>query len=279
MLFRLTRYRLKTEWLRILLGLLFAVILFSWYSAGNVVANLYHSLGSFSRVYEMGVDQLAEKVDVDAAEPALANMYTAYQFILQKYRGFVYSRLVMSVNDPIYILLVNALAVLLLSGLFQKKRLGPPLVAGFSRGRIFFSLTATYFSCIILVWVISATYLINRYFVVFSQEEQDFFQVTQLTWFCAFMWKATIAYLAAMLLRKPLPAFLAALAVSFLFLLANHSTPNILPSWVIGGGLTVKSWDPGVDLWPLLRTDIVSAVFFVITIIIGWFSFRKGGLE
>ena len=279
MSFRLTRYRLKTEWLRILLGLMFAVILFSWYGAGNVVANMYHSLSSFSLIYEMGVDRLAEKIGVDAAEPALAHMDTAYRFVLQRSRGFVYSRLVISVNDPIYILLANALAVLFLTGLFQKKRMGPPLAAGLSRGRLFFSLTAVYFSCVVLVWVISANYLIKRYFIVFSPEEQDFFKVTQLTWFCAFLWKGTVAYLAAMILRRPLPAFLAALAMSFLFLLANHSTPNVLPSWIIGGGLTVKSWDPGVDLWPMLRTDVVAAVFFVISIIVGWFSFRKGGLE
>ena len=279
MSFRLTRYRLKTEWLRILLGLMFAVILFSWYGAGNVVANLYHSMSSFSLVYEMGVERLAESIGVDADEPALAELDTAYRFILQESRGFVYSRLVISVNDPIYILLANALAVLFLTGLFQKKRLGPPLAAGLSRGRLFFSLTAVYFSCVVLVWVISANYLIKRYFIVFSPEEQDFFRVTQLTWFCAFLWKATVAYLAAMLLRRPLPAFLAALTLSFAFLLANHSTPNVLPSWIIGGGSTVKSWDPGADLWPMLRTDMVAAFFFVITIIIGWFSFRKRGVE
>ncbi len=279
MFLRLTRYRLKTEWLRILLGLIFAVILFSWYCAGNVVANLYHSLGSFSLVYDLGVDRLAAQVGVDAGEPALADMVTAYRFILHKDRGFVYSRLVMSVNDPIYILIANALAVLFLTGLFRNKRLGPPLAAGFSRGRLFFSLTAVYFCCVALVWVVSASYLLDRYFIAFSPEEQDFFRVTQLTWFCAFLWKGTAAYLAAMLLRRPLPAFLAALAVSFALLLANHSAPNILPSWIIGGGLTVKSWDPGADLWPLLRTDIVAAAFFVLSIIIGWFSFRKGGLD
>lgn len=279
MFFRLTRYRLKTEWLRILLGLMFAVILFSWYSAGNVVANLYHSMSSFSLVYEMGVERLAESIGVDADEPALAELDTAYRFILQESRGFVYSRLVMSVNDPIYILLTNAMAVLLLTGLFQKKRLGPPLAAGFSRGRVFFSLTVVYFFCVVLVWVISATYLINRYFIVFSPEEQDFFRVTQLTWFCAFLWKGTVAYLAAMLLRRPLSAFLVALAVSFILLCVNHTVPHVLPTWIIGGGMSVKSWDPGIDLWPMLRTDIVAAVFFVISIIIGWFSFREGGLE
>ncbi len=279
MFFRLTRYRLRTEWLRILLALVFAVILFSWYSAGNSQSNLYHSMGSFSRTYERGVEKVAELAGVDASEPALTELNTAYRFILQKARGFVYSRLVMSVNDPIYILLTNAMAVLLLTGLFQKKRLGPPLVAGFSRGRVFFSLTVVYFFCVVLVWVISATYLINRYFIVFSPEEQDFFRVTQLTWFCAFLWKGTVAYLAAMLLRRPLSAFLVALAVSFILLCVNHTVPHVLPTWIIGGGMSVKSWDPGIDLWPMLRTDIVAAVFFVISIIIGWFSFRKGGLE
>ena len=278
MFFRLTRYRLRAEWLRILLGVAFAVILFSWYGAANIVAEVFHSEGTFAKVYEMGPERLSHNLGVDLPEEAFSDLTTAYHTVLRAYRGFIYSRLVMSANDPMDMLVANALAVLLLTGLFQKKRLGPPLMAGFSRRRLFLSLTGVYFGCAILVWCISAAYLLNRYCVEFAPEELEFFRVTQLTWFCSFIWKASVAYFAAILLRRPLPAFLAALAVYFLFLSAR-SEPNILPSWIIGSGMGVKSWDPGVDLWPLIRTDLVAAGFFLVSILASWLVFRKRGQE
>ena len=278
MLFRLTRYRLRAEWLRILLGLTFAVILFSWYGAANIVAEVFHSEGTFAKVYEMGPERLSHNLGVDLPEEALSDLTTAYRTVLRFYRGFIYSRLVMSANDPMDMLVANALAVLLLTGLFQKRRLGPPLAAGFGRRRLFLSLTGVYFGCVILVWNISAVYLLNRYCIEFSPEESEFFRVTQFTWFCSFLWKASVAYLAAMLLRRPLPAFLAALAVYFLFM-SVRSEPNILPTWIIGSGMEVKSWDPGVELWPLIRTDIVAAGSFLVSILASWLAFRKRGLE
>lgn len=275
---RLARYRLKTEWLRFLLGLAFAVILFSWYGTANIIANSFHSLGTFSLVYEMGPERLARELGLDPADPALADMKTAYGLVLWHYRGFLYSRLVMSVNDPISVLVTCSLGVVLLTGLFQKRRLGPLLASGQSRGRLFLSLTAVYFLCIILVWVVSAAYLLRRYCVEFTPEERDFFLVTQLTWFCAVLFNASLAYLAAMLLRRPLPAFLAAVALWFLLhFLAGK--PNILPCFILGTGFTVKSWDPGAELRPLLRTDLVAAGFFPVSLIASWFRFRKGGFD
>ncbi len=275
---RLSRYRLKTEWLRLLLGLMFAVILFSWYGAQNIVSDVFHSKQTFAPMYnEESREWMASRLSMEIPEEAWTDLSTAYRTVLRAYRGFLYSRLVMSINDPVDMLVVNALAVLLLTSLFQKKRLGPPLAAGYCRRRLFLSLTGVYFACVVVVWCISATYLLNRYCIEFAPEEREFFLVTQLTWFCTFLWNASIAYLASMLLRRPLPAFLAGVAVYFLCL--SVGKPHILPGIIIGGGMTVKTWDPGVDLWPLLRTDIIAAAFFVVAVVVGWFSFRKRGME
>ena len=279
MFLRLSRYRLKTEWLRLLLGLAFAVILFSWYGALNIVSDTFHSEKSFAPTYyDMSRERLAANLDMEIPEEAWADLTTAYRTILRYYRGFIYSRLVMSINDPVDMLVVNALGVLLLTGLFRKKRLGPPLAAGYSRRRLFLSLTGVYFACVVVVWCVSAAYLLNRYCIEFAPEEREFFRVTQLTWFCAFLWNATVAYLASMLLRRPLPAFLAGVAVYFLCM-SFVREPHILPAFIIGTGVTVKTWDPGVDLWPLLRTDIIAAAFFVIAVPAAWLSFRKRGME
>ena len=274
MFFRLIRYRLKTEWLRLLLGLVFAVILFSWYGAANITSERIHSFNSYVAYYQRETQEEANHKGLLNPDPvARSDLRESYEMLLRDHRGFIYFRLVMSVNDPVPILVANALAVLLLTGLFAKKRLGTPIVAGFSRGRMFFSVTAVYFASIFLVWAISSVFLLNRYCVEFSEEEQEFFLVTQLTWFCAFLWKAAVAYLAAMLIRKPLPAFILAFAISMI--LMYYPEPNVLPSWIIGSTMDVKSLDPGIDLQPLLRTDIVAAGFFVLVILIAWLAFRK----
>lgn len=264
--FCFARYRLKAEWVQLFLGLIFAVILFSWSGVLNIRSEVYHSLKTYAYIHQRDVTNHAD-------------LLIGYETSLREARGFIYSRLVMSINDPIPMLVSNGLAVLFITSLFQKKRLGPPLAAGFSRSQLFISLSTVFFVCVTLVWVISATYLLKRYYVEFLPEERDFFLTTQFTWFCAFLWKASFAYLAAILLRKPLPAFLVAVAVWVILGYSFVHAPNILPAYIIDNGMTVKSWDPGVDLWPLIRTDIVAAVFFVISIIVGWFSFRKRGME
>ena len=275
MFLRLSRYRLKTEWLRLLLGLAFAVILFSWYGALNIVSDTFHSEKSFAPTYyDMSRERLAANLDMEIPEEAWADLTTAYRTILRYYRGFIYSRLVMSINDPVDMLVVNALGVLLLTGLFRKKRLGPPLAAGYSRRRLFLSLTGVYFACVVVVWCVSTAYLLNRYCIEFAPEEQEFFRVTQLTWFCAFLWHASVAYLFAMLLRSPLPAFAATAAVWLILGLSTADIPNVLPSCVIQN-LAIPNWEPGPDLWPLLRTDIVAAGFFVLAVLIAWLAFRK----
>ena len=278
MFFRLTRYRLKTEWLRFLLGIIFAVTLVFWYGTASIPAERLHSFNSYVAYYQRMTQQEAHSKGLQEPEPpAKSDLRAGYEMLLQNSRGFIYSRLVMSVNDPVPILVTNALAVLLLTSLYAIKRLGAPIAAGCSRGCTFFSMTGGYFLSVLLVWVISSDIMLKRYCVEFSTDEQDFFKVIQLTWFCAFLWKSTIAYLAAMLLRRPLPAFFVAFIVSMI--LMYYPEPNILPSWIIGSTMQVNSLDPGIDLQPMLRTDTVAIALFVLSIIVGWLSFRKRGLE
>ena len=82
-----------------------------------------------------------------------------------------------------------------------------------------------------------------------------------------------------MLLRRPFPAFAVTLGIWFILGSITVRTPNVLPSYIIDNSENVKPLLPGVELHPMLRTDIVAAVFFVISILIGWLNFRKRGLE
>ena len=277
MFFRLIRYRLKAGGLRLLLGLVFGVVLFSLCSAANVM-DWAHSFHEYETHHQAIMEREARRKGMANPDPAASSdVREGYRTYLRENRGYVYACLVTMVNDWVP-LVANALSVLLLTGIFRKKRLGPPLAAGYSRGRVFLSLTGSYFLCVLLVWVLSSAYLLDRYCVEFAPEEQEFFRVTQLTWFCAFLWHASIAYLFAMLLRSPLPAFAATAAVWLILGFSTAYTPNVLPSYVVQN-LDKPNWEPGADLWPLLRTDIIAAAFFVVAIIVGWLSFRKRGME
>lgn len=280
MFFRFTRYRLKAEWLRFLLGLVFAVILFSWSGTINIISAPVRSFSNYVSYYQTANQNVAQSAGMPDPKPAdNSDLRAGYEKLLRNNRGFIFAVLVMSVNGPIPTLIVNALAVLLLTGLFQKKRLSMPLAAGFSRVRIFLSLTVSYYLFVVLVWAISSSYLLNRYMIEFAPEDRSFFLATRLTWFCAFLWHASIAYLLSMLLRRPLPAFLSAVVLWFILSLVIAQAPNILPAFIISNGYDIPDLLPGYDIGPLLRTDIIAAGFFLFTLIVGWFSFRKRGFE
>ena len=280
MFFRLIHFRFRTEWLRIMLGLVFAVILFCWAGKINIISDPVRSFSNYVSYYQTTSRNAAQSAGMPDPKPAAnSDLRAGYEQLLRNNRGFIYSILVMSVNDPIPTLIVNALAVLLLTGLYQKQQLSMSLAAGFSRVRVFLSLTAGYYLSVVLVWAISSTYLLNRYMIEFAPEDRSFFLATRLTWFCAFLWHASIAYLLSMLLRRPLPAFLTALVLWFILSRAMASAPNILPAFIISDGFDIPDLLPGYDIGPLLRTDVISAGFFLLALIVGWFSFRKRGFE
>ena len=273
MFFRLTRYRLKTEWLRLLAGLALGVILFSWYGSANVVNERLHSFNSF--VKSSGNSSWSEEDRSDPEPGPKEDLEAQYAVLLRESRDYLIGLLVTAVNDWTPPLTAIPLAVLFLSGLFRNKRVGPMLAAGFSRGRVFLSLTGAYFGCILLIWVVSSAYLLDRYRIEYAPEEQVFFRVTLLTWFCAYLWHASIAYLAAMLLRRPLPAFAAALVLWLILGYSTVRTPNVLPSYIIDNNAGNRPLLPETDLWPMLRTDIVAAGFFAASLLGGWLSFRR----
>ena len=270
-----TRYRLRSEWLRLLLGMVFAVILFSWFASINIIDDKLRSFDGYLANYQ--TVSRYEARSQGRAEPetaARSDLRPEYERFLRGNKGFLYAVLVRSVNDFVSFV-ASGLAVLLLTGLFANRRLEAPLAAGYSRGRVFLSLTGVYFGCIVLVWVISSAYLLDRYCIEFAPEEREFFRTVQLTWFCAFLWHASIAYLAAMLLRRSLPAFGAAQVIWLILSITTRAEPNTLPSYVIDNSGDVKPLLPGIDLQPLLRTDLVAVSFFLLAVLVAWLAFRK----
>ena len=276
MFLRCIRYRLRSDWLRLLLGLVFAVILFSWTGTINIISDELRSFSGYVSHYQDVANHDARKAGLHDPAPANnSDFREGYELLLRETKGYLFAVLVESVNDLSPPLTVIPLAALLITGLFQKKRLGQLLAAGVGRKQAFLSITGVYFGCVALVWAVSAVYLMKRYRIEFAPEEQVFYRVILLTWFCAFLWHASVSYLAAMLLRRPLPAFGAALALWFMFGSITVRTPNVLPSYIIDNSESVKPLLPGIDLQPLLRTDLVAAGFFLLTVLIAWLAFRK----
>ncbi len=273
--FRLTRFRLKAEWL-LLIFVLILMVLYTWFCGLDVRGTSVGSFEMFSHKYS-GIDprMLAKSLGLDAA-PEGADMWEIYHAALRDLRGFAYSRILMGAENCA-MLLMDALAVLLLCSLFQKRRLGQFLAAGCSRGQVFLSLTLTYFCCVAALWLAASVYLLSRYHIAFAPEEQAFFRVTQLSWLCSAMFSGSLAYLSAFLLRRPLPAFLAALGVWFILRLTAPDL-SVLPVIILGSGV-IKSWDPGMDTSSLAAGNWITLGVFALCVLLAWFSFRKRGFE
>ena len=284
MFFRLTRYRLKTEWQKIL-GVALCGLLLTWASVNNYTytsKKLCTNYTEFERYYgedylEWGRERLAMGFDMEPEELG-ETPGEAFEAIRRVRRGLFYVRLIQGSEGITAVLIFNALAALLLTGLFSRRRLGPLTAAGFSRGRLFLSLTLSFYAAVFLLWRVCSAYAIRLYGVVFAPEERDFYAFTQLSWFLSFLFLSSIAYLSAMLLRRPLYSFLAALGIWFLlrFLLGTDSP---VPVCFLGTGLTVKAWDPGADLSKLSLGNYISLGTFLLAVLLGWLRFRKGGLE
>ena len=273
MLLRLTRSRLKAEWV-MLIGTAILIILYVWFCGLN---NRGLTLGSYEMfVHTYGsVSPKTLALSLDMEEPPEdADLYALYEAALLAKRGFLYSRILMSAEDMTFLVL-DALAVLLLCTLFQKRRLSQWLSAGYSRGQVFLSITLFFFACAFLMWLAASLYLLSRYHIAFAPEEGAFFRVTQLAWICNVMFNASLAFLSALLLRRPLPAFLAALGAWILLRVLSPDL-SISPAVILGSG-KILSWDPGMDTSSLAAGNWITLGFLLVVLTVTWLIFRKRG--
>ena len=275
---RLTRYRLKTEWLRFLLGLFFA-------SAFMVMAGFFMTpqagnLAQFVAKYgDLSPEQMAVALDLDVSElkPALEENF---QLVVRKYRGLLYYNMVDGTDFLAALPLSVALSVLFITGPIRKKRLGPPLAAGCGRFRLFLSLTLAYYAAVLLVWLIAGRILLALYSVRWSPEEAEFFRTTRLGWLLAFLFRAAILYLLSFLLVRPLPAALTGIGICLLLRWVKSAVPvipmNIVPPGPFSNGPT---WDPGADLSAVVTGNWIALGVCILSILIAWLAFRKRSLE
>ena len=272
----ITHARLRAEWLMAVIALAL-MVLYTWYCGVDIrSATSMYSYEQFEFTYHsMDPIRVAEIYELDVASlPARADLMDVYNAVLLAYRGFIYARILNSAGFFTFLAL-GGMAAVMVSMVFHKKRIGQFLSAGYSRLQVFLSITLAYFAFAVLLWGVASFCQLTRYHISFAPEERGFFRTTQLAWLCNILCNAALAYLFAMLLRRPVIAFAAALGVRFvlLFSLDSYYSPLVL----IKTKEAMQSLEPGLDLHPLILGNWITLGFLAAVLIVSWLSFRKRG--
>lgn len=279
MLLRLTHVRLRAEWIMVIIALAL-LILYIWYCGMDIrsATNVY-SYEQFEFAYHaMDPMQVADVYALDVRNlPEKADMRDIYNAIILANRGWLYC-LILTSAELFTFPALNGMAVLMICMTFRKRRIGQFLSAGFSRLQVFLSLTLVYFGFALLLWLAASAYQLTRYHISFAPEEMYFFRITQLTWLCNILFNAALAYLFAMLLRRPLISFAAAMGARLLLLYLTKDL-RASPLTIIVIGNTRPSWDPGMDLNPLITGNWITLGCLAAVLIAAWLSFRKRGFD
>ncbi len=212
-------------------------------------------------------------VEVSELKPSIEENYV---LLMQKYRGLFYHHIIEGTETIGALPVVIALSVLLLTGPFQMKRVGPILAAGYSRKRVFLSLSLVYYASVVLIWFLSHIVLMRIFSIRISPEEKQFYGITRLAWFCSFLFRASILYMTALLLGKPLSSALAGFGICILFGRLK-SVLSALPLRITPQGPFPKgpTWDPGADLSSVTAGIPLALAVLILSVLISWLGFRK----
>ena len=279
MFLRLTWYRLKTEWFRILLSLVFATVLLIWSGWVNPPrSGRYQFFVQQYSAYKP--ETAANALDMDVSE--LTDMRKAYQVFMQRNRDVFYTNVISGTEIYAGWPITYALAITLVCGLFTKRRVSRWLSSGCSRGRAFLSMTLVFYLSVLLVWFISSRVLLSLFQIRFPAEERDAYYTIQTAWLFAFLFRASIAYQAVFLLRRPLPAALVSLGACILLRVMKAHIPGIplcvIPLETPGGP---NEWFSAFceNLQPLITGNMIAAAFLCLALTVSWLAFRRTEVE
>ncbi|MBR5701482.1 MAG: hypothetical protein IKX47_03370 [Oscillospiraceae bacterium] len=275
MFFRLARFRLQAEWTRILLGvaLVSLILTFSgWFNAPPGGKYAYFNMVQDYKNNYSGQEPIG-------MEPG-ADTWESFQILLRENRGTFYTAIEDGTENLAWIG-TALLGVLLLTGPFARRRLGPLLSAGVSRGGLFLSLTLVYYGAVILVWFLSSRALMALFQVSFSPEEQGIRMTLQQAWLFAILVRAALVYMASFLLARPLPAALASLGGCILLSVLKSYIPAI-PIGIMDYGMGgPDAWFTALcqDLSSMETGNRVALAILVLSLAVGWLGFRKRTVE
>lgn len=262
MVFRLTRARLKAEWLLLLFALVLLIAYISFCASDIRSGTDLFSYNQFDYRYHKNMNAYSESgfanVEADPIRiamsygidprdlPEKADLHDVYEAVVRVKRDDLYDRIQGAGMLGAFPYL-DGMAMLLLCPLFRKRRIGQYLSAGCSRRQVFLSITLTYFAFAVLMWALASLIWLTRFHIPFGAFWQN-----QLAWLGFNLLCGALAYLAAMLLPRPAVAFFASLGVWILLLLCIK---------YISG-------------WAALA---VGLAVFAAVIVLPWRQFRKRG--
>ena len=271
MRFGITGCRMQTGWRRVF-WLLFCILL--WAYVGLTQIHVIRDYAAYEALVEGSGSHAVssaygtqQAMDMDSEEAF--KLYQAEHRDEVYYHGMSYTLLTA-------FLIGNALAVMLICAPFQKRQVSRWVYAGYSRARVFLSLSLTYYLVMSLIWFCAAWLMRFWYSVSFSPGERQFFLVTQLSWLLMTLARVSLCYFFAFLFQRPLPTFLVSLFIEFPLGPLRLPDQWLIPVMVQGN---MALWQPDSDLSILLRGDAVALLLMIAAIVGAWFCFRKRGLE
>lgn len=278
MFFRVARYYLRSEWIRVAAAV-FALFLYALLMVNDsriapmtydAFVTQYCSTNKFSYSSDYLLDDLAKRYRIPREElgESFADAYPV--FYVRHFHEFVgYTCGFTAYFAPV---LAGAAAMLYLCILFRKRRLGPLLAAGCRRGAIYLFLTILYFALFLLVWAVAVPFLLSRYRILPLTEEQEAcLKLIKPSVLLSLLFGAAAGHFFAFLLRRPFPAFAAALALWFLvFGLSGQRFP-VPVAWIT----SLLEWNAETPTGPLIAQGCVTAAAVLAAVIGGWFCFRR----
>ncbi len=278
MFFRVARYYLRSEWIRVAAAV-FALFLYALLMVNDsriapmtydAFVTQYCSTNKFSYSSDYLLDDLAKRYRIPREElgESFADAYPV--FYVRHFHEFVgYTCGFTAYFAPV---LAGAAAMLYLCILFRKRRLGPLLAAGCRRGAIYLFLTILYFALFLLVWAVAVPFLLSRYRILPLTEEQEAcLKLIKPSVLLSLLFGAAAGHFFAFLLRRPFPAFAAALALWFLvFGLSGQRFP-VPVAWIT----SLLEWNAETPTGPLIAQGCVTAAAVLAAVIGGWFRFRR----
>ena len=275
MFFRIARYYLRIEWVKIA-AVVFFFVLYSILMVNNTktMPMTYEAFVSQYDRYnyihseKSVLDKLAESESIPREQ--LGNTFEeAYPVFNERH----FSRFLGNTGNIFYFftpILTGGMAALFICIVFQRRRLVPLMASGCSRGTVYLFLMLLYFCFILLIWLVAVPLCLSCYRLPLTGEQLVCLQLIESTLLIALLFGGAVAFFFAFLLRRPIPVFLAS-AIS-LFLLQRLSGLVPVPVKLL---ISLMEWESNTSTQLLIAQSCVTIVVLIAAIVGGWLCFQR----
>lgn len=276
MFVRAAKNYLRFHWLKIVV-VVFIILLYSvvCLSGRDTMPVSYADVETMYGEYADPEGRLADRAQVPPGLRGLS-IQEAHAQLLERHAAQVFSITLLGEfwATPV---LTGFLALLLLSLPRKKGRLEPPAESGCGRGTVYLFLAVLFFGLMLLIWVIAVPFLLGKYRIAVSSQEQVWLREFELSLLMSLLFSAATAFFFAFLLRRPILAFLAPLAVWYLLMPLSSVVP--LPILPLSSIAAAEQWERGMDVRFLAVRCCITVVTLAAAVAGGWQLFKGGDRE